>query len=95
MATVDALMLGILKAIQLGWLSNTLIFLPSIIYTIQPWIFLKSLDGESMTVMNLLWDVLSDVLVTIEGLYFFNEKLTHTKMIGVGLSFISVMLLSS
>ncbi len=94
MATIDALMLGILKAIQLGWLNKTLIFLPSIIYSIQPWIFLKSLDGESMTVMNLLWDVLSDVLVTVEGLYFFNETLTHTKMWGVGLSLISIILLS-
>jgi len=44
--------------------------------------------------MNLLWDVISDVLVTVEGLYFFQEKISRTKMLGVGLSLISVFLLS-
>ena len=95
MATVDVFMLGILKAINLGWFSSSLIFLPTLIYAMQPWIFLKSLEFESMTVMNLLWDVISDVLVTGTGLYFFKEKLSRTKMMGVGLSLISIMLMSS
>jgi len=87
-------MLGILKAINLGWISKTLIFLPTLIYAMQPWVFLTSLNYESLTVMNLLWDVLSDILVTVEGLYFFQEKISRTKMLGVGLSLISVFLLS-
>jgi len=93
MATVDVFMLGILKAINLGWISSSLIFLPTLIYAMQPWIFLKSLEFESMTVMNLLWDVTSDVLVTATGLYFFKEKLSRTKLLGVGLSLISIMLM--
>jgi multidrug transporter EmrE-like cation transporter len=87
-------MLGILKAINLGWVSKSLIFLPTLIYAMQPWVFLTSLDYESLTVMNLLWDVISDVLVTMEGLFFFQEKVSRTKMLGVGLSLISVFLLS-
>lgn len=94
MATVDVFMLGILKAINLGWVSKSLIFLPTLIYAMQPWVFLTSLDYESLTVMNLLWDVLSDVLVTMEGLFFFQEKVSRTKMLGVGLSLISIFLLS-
>lgn len=94
MATVDVFVLGILKAINLGWVSKNLIFLPTLIYAMQPWVFLTSLSHESLTVMNLLWDVISDVLVTVEGLYFFQEKLSRTKMLGVGLSLISVFLLS-
>jgi multidrug transporter EmrE-like cation transporter len=94
MATVDVFVLGILKAINLGWISKTLIFLPTLIYAMQPWVFLTSLNHESLTVMNLLWDVLSDVFVTIEGLFFFQEKVSRTKMLGVGLSLISVFLLS-
>ena len=94
MATVDVFMLGILKAIHLGWISKQLIFLPTLIYAMQPWVFLTSLKFESLTVMNLLWDVISDVLVTAEGLLFFQEKLTRTKMLGVGLSLISVFLLT-
>jgi len=91
---VDVFMLGILKAINLGWVSKSLIFLPTLIYAMQPWVFLTSLDYESLTVMNLLWDVISDVLVTMEGLFFFQEKVSRTKMLGVGLSLISVFLLS-
>jgi len=94
MASVDVFMMGILKAINLGWIHKSLIFLPTLVYAMQPWVFLKALDIESMTVMNLLWDVLSDVLVTIEGLYFFKEKISRTKMLGVGLSFISIMLMT-
>jgi len=94
MATVDVFMLGMLKAINLGWVSKSLIFLPTLMYAMQPWIFLTSLNYESLTVMNLLWDVISDVFVTIEGLYFFQEKLSRTKMLGVGLSLVSIFLLS-
>jgi len=94
MAGIDVFILSLLKAIHLGWITKSFIFLPTIIYAMQPWIFLSALRFESMTVMNLLWDLLSDVGVTISGLYFFSEKLTRTKMVGVGLSMISIFLLS-
>lgn len=95
MATVDAFMLGMLKAISLGWINTNLLFIPAIVYAIQPFIFYKALSVETMTVMNLLWDVISDVLVTVEGLYFFGEKLSNRKLWGVALSFVSVFLLSA
>lgn len=95
MATMDAFMLGMLKAIKLGWLNTNLLFIPAIIYAIQPFIFYKALGVETMTVMNLLWDVMSDVLVTVEGLYFFGERLTDRKMWGVALSLVSIFLLSA
>ena len=95
MATVDAFMLGFIKAISLGWINTNLLFIPAIIYAIQPFIFYKALSIETMTVMNLLWDVISDVLVTFEGLYFFGEKISHRKMWGVALSFVSIILLSA
>ena len=94
MAIVDVFMLGILKAINLKWVSSALVFLPMIIYGMQPFVFLASLKFESLTVMNLLWDVASDVLVTITGLWFFGEKISRTKMVGVVLSLISIVLLT-
>lgn len=94
MATVDVFMLGILKAISLGWIGKMFILLPTFIYALQPWVFLSSLKFESLTVMNLLWDVLSDVMVTFMGLYFFQEKLSRTKMLGVLLSMVSIFLLT-
>ena len=94
LAIVDVFALGILKYINLGKLSNSYLIIPTIVYAIQPHIFLASLKYENMTVMNLLWDVLSDVLVTGSGLLFFKEKLSHTKMMGIVFAFIGIVLLT-
>lgn len=69
--------------------------LPTIVYALQPWIFLNSLKFESLVVMNLMWDVLSDVMVTLLGLIYFGEKIGTYKRIGVVLSLVSVFLLAS
>jgi len=71
MALIDVFSLSVLKGIHLGLMSKTLRFLAVIVYGMQPLIFLASLNFETLTVMNLLWDVMSDVLVSIVGLYFF------------------------
>ena len=94
MASIDVFMLGILKAIHLGWINKVSIFLPTILYSMQPWVFLSSLNYESMTVMNLLWDVMSDVLVTGTGLFFFKEQLTRVKTVGIFFALIAVFLLT-
>ncbi len=94
MATVDVFILSLLKAINLGWIGKTFIFLPTLIYAMQPWVFLASLNYESMTVMNLLWDVMSDLLVTLTGLFFFKETLPPIKMLGVGFAFVAIFLLT-
>jgi multidrug transporter EmrE-like cation transporter len=44
--------------------------------------------------MNLLWDVMSDVSVSIIGLFYFGEKLTRFKKLGVFFSLISIILLT-
>ena len=94
MASIDTLMLGLIKAISLGWFPKTAMVVPTAIYALQPWIFSAALKHESMVVMNLLWDVLSDVMVTASGLLFFKEKVSSTKMLGVCLACISIILMS-
>jgi multidrug transporter EmrE-like cation transporter len=63
-------------------------------YSFQPLIFLNSLRHNSLTVMNLLWDVMSDISVSIIGLFYFGENLTNLKKMGVFLSIISIILLT-
>ena len=94
MATVDTLMLSGIKIIgtkakYLKWM-----IVPTIVYAIQPWIFLSALKFETMTVMNLVWDLMSDVLVTIVGIYYFGEKLGPVKSLGVFTALISIALLA-
>ncbi len=100
MASIDTFMLSFIKAYNLGWIKDygwfkgaRLMLLPTLVYAIQPWIFLEAMKFETLTVMNLLWDMTSDVLVTAVGLLYFDEVLSPRKMIGVVLSFIAMCLL--
>jgi len=95
MALIDAFMLSALKAFHLGWIQwRGIVMIAMLVYACQPLLFLQSLSHNSMTVMNLLWDVSSDVLVTIIGVFYFSEKLTKFKRLGVMLSIVSVILLT-
>jgi multidrug transporter EmrE-like cation transporter len=95
MATIDVFMLAILKLISTGAIKNMLwMALPTLVYALQPWIFLQSLRFESMIVMNLLWDLISDVLVTANGVLYFKETLSRTKTIGVVFSILGIFLMS-
>lgn len=95
MASIDVIMLGIIKMISTGSIKNIWwMAIPTIVYAAQPWIFLQALRVETMIVMNLLWDLISDVLVTTNGLVVFKEKISKTKMFGVLFSLIGIYLLS-
>lgn len=95
LAALDVFMLGLIKTVSknpgklLKWM-----IIPTISYAITPWVFLKSLQFESMVVMNLMWDLLSDILVTVSGLLFFKEQIGPYKTFGVILSFISIFFMS-
>lgn len=95
MASIDVFMLGLIKAISLD---RTRLFkymiIPTIAYAIQPWIFFSSLRFESLTVMNLMWDLISDVLVTLTGFFYFKEKIGPYKTIGVLMSLVAMTLMS-
>ena len=67
---------------------------PVLVYATTPLIFLYSLKSETMTVMNLIWDVVSSILVSGIGIYYFKEKLSNTKLLGVLTSLISIYLLT-
>jgi len=88
-------MLGVIKTVSkdqaklLRWM-----ILPTIMYAIQPWIFLGSLQFESMIVMNLMWDLLSDVLVTMSGFLYFKESIGPFKKVGVIFSILAMFLMS-
>ncbi len=95
MASIDVFMLGIIKTVSgnvgryLRWM-----ILPTLMYALQPWIFLSSLQFESLIVMNLMWDLISDILVTATGFLYFKERIGPYKTLGVILSFASIILMS-
>ena len=93
MAALDVTALPIVKYVSLG-LNPMWMIIPMCLYAYAPIVLLKSLKHETLTVMNLLWDVMSDVLVTLVGLFYFGEKISWTKLCGVILSIISIGLLT-
>ena len=94
MASIDAVVMPLLKAKKLGMLTGNWMFpLASIIYASQPFIFYKSLSSNSMTIMNILWDVMSDVLVAIIGIFVFGESLSPLQWVGMVLALLGITLL--
>ena len=94
MASIDVVALGWLKNISTGTISNYYLPAAMAIYGAQPLLFLQSLKYETMTVMNILWDLTSDVLVTITGVLYFKEKISPLKQVALLLSFIAIVLFS-
>lgn len=94
MASIDAVVMPLLKAKKLGMLTGNWMFpLASIIYASQPFIFYKSLSSNSMTIMNILWDVMSDVLVAIIGIFIFGESLSLLQWVGMIFALLGITLL--
>lgn len=92
MAAIDVIALGMVKGmniIGLKWM-----WIPMVIYGLQPWIFLESLKFSNLTLMNLTWDLTSDILVTLVGLFYFKEILTIKQMIGVFISFLGLIFMN-
>ena len=92
LASIDVVMMFIIKGYSTGWLKTIKwMVIPTLLYAINPWIFMTSLKFESLTVMNLVWDLMSDILVTAMGLFVLKESVPKMKLSGVGLAMISLI----
>lgn len=95
MAFIDTTVLALFKGYSLGQIKwNAIIPIGMLMYSLHPYIFLYSLKYETMTVMNLLFDVISDVSVTAVGLLYFKESISNMKKVGLFFAFIGIVLMS-
>ncbi len=94
LALSDMFNFSLVKMLRTGQVKNMAwMAVPTTIYALQPWIFYFGLGFSSLTVLNLLWDVMSDILVTAVGLFYFKEHLSLKKHIGVMFALMAVFLL--
>ena len=99
MATFDLFAMSFMKttaditqAFSIGRWIRLLIF-PILVYAAQPILFFLGLhNGASMTVLNLTWDIMSDLLVTAAGVLWFKESLSTFKLWGVVFGLTAVLL---
>lgn len=95
MAVIDTVSLSSLKQLSTGDARFGLaVPISMLVYSLQPLIFFHALRFESMTVMNVLWDVTSDVYVMAIGLFYFKERLSATKLLALALAFVAIVLFS-
>jgi drug/metabolite transporter (DMT)-like permease len=94
MAGIDSLAFSILKKVSLKELSRVFLPVAMLIYSMQPVIFLQALNFESMTIVNLLWNMMSNILVTFTGLVLLQEKVGLLKGTGIVLGFLSIYLMT-
>jgi drug/metabolite transporter (DMT)-like permease len=92
MAGIDAIALPIVKYINQGVYPLALILIPMLIYAFQPLLFYLSLNYSTLTSMNIMWDLMSDVIVTLIGLLYLKEKLHLTSKLGLVFAFIAILL---
>ena len=94
MASIDIIMMTTTKMISKGTLSSSWTPIAVGIYALEPLIFSNSLNYESMLVMNLIWDLTSDIMVTLFGIFIFGETIKGLKWVAIIMSLISLALMS-
>lgn len=95
LSLMDILMESLCKLYSVSINKSMLYMIGSVIsYSIVPFVFVKSLQYEGIVVMNLIWNLCSNIIITAIGILYFNEQLIGTKWIGLILSIFSIGLLS-
>jgi multidrug transporter EmrE-like cation transporter len=91
MASLDIAMMGLIKMVSIGTIGDSLgVPLAIGIYALQPLIFLRAINYEGMVVTNLIWNMLSNVIVTLQGILFFGESIKGLRWIGIGMSMVAL-----
>jgi multidrug transporter EmrE-like cation transporter len=89
----DIVMMPFVKQIVGGWPFAYILF-PMLAYALDPLIFFFAMKGEGMALMNLVWNLISNVIITFTGIVMFKEVVPPTKMIGIALSFVALFFMT-
>jgi len=95
MAVLDIFMMSSVKMIHNGTMPRIWGLPLSIsIYALQPLVFLKAMTYEGMIVTNLVWNLMSNVIVTLQGILIFGESIAGLRWLGICMSVFSLALMS-
>lgn len=92
MAGVDVVAFSIIKKISEKALVPGFAIVSMILYALQPVLLLQALPYESVAVMNILWNLISSVAVTLLGVFVLQENISTRKMMGVVIGIIALFL---
>jgi drug/metabolite transporter (DMT)-like permease len=96
MASVDGFIMSLLKALKTGLIKNSLVFpISMILYSFQPIVFYNALSIKGMAVLNILWNVISNVIVTLLAVIVFGEVLSAYQWVGIVTCLVGIVLVGS
>jgi len=91
MALIDITMMGTLKFVDQGKLAYAIGFpIATLLYAFEPYVFLKAMSHSNMLTTNLIWNLASNIMVTLLGVLFFKEKIKGLKWLAICLSLFSL-----
>ena len=83
LASNDVINMSIVKNISLGVLAQNWLYLAYILYGFQMIIFNNGVKVAGMSVLNLTWNLISNIVITMIGLFYFKENITHLERWGI------------
>ena len=84
--------MSITKQVTIGFLQNNWMAFAFILYGCQILIFKHGLESTSMTVLNLTWNLFSNIVITLIGLYYFKENINNLESYGILFGLVSIFL---
>jgi drug/metabolite transporter (DMT)-like permease len=94
LSIIGAVALVIIKKINSNILSKYWIVIPIIINILSGFLVLIGLKYSSITVFNLQWNLISNILVTFIGIFYLKEVYSIYEIAGLLLGFISIFILN-
>jgi multidrug transporter EmrE-like cation transporter len=91
MALVDVVMMFTSKFVHLGAVSyNVGLPIAMAAYAVQPYLFIKGMNYEGMATMNLIWNLSSNVIITLAGVFLFKESIRGLRWLAILMSVFSL-----
>jgi len=91
MALLDVIMMFTAKFVHLKAVSYPMgLTVATGVYAVQPYLFMKAMNYENMTVTNLIWNLASDVIVTFSGIFVFGESIKGLRWLAILMSLFSL-----
>ena len=95
MALVDIFMMSTVKMVHNKTISQAW-GLPLAVgfYALQPLIFFKATKIEGMILSNIVWNLMSNMIITLQGVFVFGESVKGLRWVAICMSIFSLALMA-
>ena len=89
--------IAVLETIAMGIIedsankNNNYYFLGILIYTLVAYTLYQILKTTNVAITNALWNATTVILVTLMGIFYFEEKFTFYQYIGLGFAILAII----